>query len=306
MRAKSKAKAKAKAKRAPIAYNNISSTKRGRISRDEDKRIASLVDQGVQSEVIAKQLNRPLGQIEAHIRKFYGKGDNLPAKATEIAEFTRQLRGSIHWKKLQEHYSKDDLDYYESIYAGLMAQFKDDVTEVDVLQILQAIDGQMQINAHKKRVRSVNLKLIEIDREIGELQMDTEDDEAKGKILVLESERQVLINQVNQSTKVFTELSKKFDETVGRLKSTRDQRLKNNDNSHQSWPALIRTMQELKVREREGRYAAMIKYATDKKLEELQQPYRYRNGEIDQPILLPEKVLVGLPGENENNDNGNN
>jgi hypothetical protein len=183
----------------------------------------------------------------------------------------------------------------------LMAQFQEDVTAIDELQILQAIDGHMLINAHKKRTSMINKQLLNIEREINYIAL-SDDPKDKAMVLALESQKQVLMSQVSHSVRVFTDLSKKFDETVAKLKGARDQRLKNAENSNQSWPALIKHMQEIRVREREGRYAAMVKFATDKKQDELQQPYKYINNEIDQPMLLPERVLVGLPGEFNNGE----
>lgn len=278
--------------------------KRGRISKNEDKLIAQYIKEGMANEDIATELRRPPGQINNYVEKFYGKGIDLPAEAPKLAEFTRQLRKSIHWERLQEHYTKDELDYYEQIYASLMAQFMEDVTAIDEMQILQAIDGHMLINAHKKRTSAINKHLLHIEREIHFLEISQEPED-QAKLLAFESQRQVLMQQVSHSTKVFTDLSKKFDETVAKLKGARDQRLKNAENSNQSWPALIKHMQEIRVREREGRYAALVKFATDKKQDDLQQPYKYINNEIDQPMLLPERVLVGLPGEFNNGQEDN-
>lgn len=283
--------------------------KRGRISKVEDRLIAQYLKEGMANHDIATELRRPLGQINDYVEKFYGQGEDLSPEAPKLAEFTRQLRKSIHWDKLQEHYTKDELDYYEKIYASLMAQFMEDVTAIDELQILQAIDGHMLINSHKKRTSTINKQLLNIERELNYFSMapaESLTDQERAKVLNMESQRQVLMGQVTHTTKVFTDLSKKFDETVAKLKGARDQRLKNAENSNQSWPALIKHMQEQRVREREGRYAALVKFATDKKQDELQQPYKYINNEIDQPMLLPERVLVGLPGEFDNGQEENN
>lgn len=278
--------------------------KRGRLSRAEDKTIAKLIDEGFSNEQIASQMNRPVTQINVHVKKFYGRGENVSAKAPEIAEFTRLLRNSVHWNKLKEHYNKEDLEYYETIYASLISQFKDDVTAADDLQILQAVDGHMLINQHKKRSKAYNDRLLVIERDLAYMYMDLQhgdDPNLQSSINNLESQRQAISAQIQSGVKVFTELSKKFDDTVGKLKGTRDQRLKNAENSTQSWPALIKTLAEKKVRAKEGEYAAMVKFATDKKTTELQQPYKYINNEIDQPMLVPENVLIETSFEIDDN-----
>lgn len=277
--------------------------KRGRISKDEDKKIRNFLSKEVPINEIATKLKRPLKQIEDYVRKFYGKGVDIPDNAEEIAEFTRQLRNTVYWKELQRHYNKEELEYYETIYASLMVQFKEDVTSVDDLQILQAIDAHMLINMHKRKTRMINDRILLIEREINTILLEDDDDpESKKRRIALENEKISLIAQSNNGAKVFTELSKKFDNTVEKLKSTRDQRLRTAENSHQSWPALIKHMQEKKVREAQGKYAEMVKFSTDKALAELQEPHRYVNDQIDQPMLLPERVLIEMPKEEEDGD----
>jgi hypothetical protein len=267
--------------------------KRGQFSAVEEQLMTELIKQGMDLEAIAKKLNRLPNQVRSYAARYHGIGADPEAtpKPTEFAEHVRKFRKSIYYPSLNEHYSKEELFYYENIYAGLMTHFHDDVTEVDELQVLQAIDAHMQINTLKKRTRNLNERILEIDRQIGELRIQDEEMN-KEKILTLESSKQFYSQQIGLSTKTFTDLSKKFDETVQKLKSTRDQRLKTAENSAQSWTSLIKHMQDQKVREREGKLAAMVKFATDKKEKELQQPYRYMNDEIDQPMLVPEHVNV--------------
>lgn len=294
---------KVKIKSVPLRPNGASGVKRGRISKDEDKAIARLLGKNIEVAQIAIELKRPVGQITEHVRKFYGKGEDLPAKASAVAEATRNLRKSLHWKFLQEHYRKEDLVYYEELYAEIMAQFKDDVTIVDELQILQAIDSHMFINEHKRNRRIDEEKAMNLEREINLLRAN-EDEPSRNRILVLDSQRQALLAQVNNRVKAFSDLSKKFDDTVQKLKSTRDQRLKVAENAGKNFIDLIKTMQNRKVREKEGKYAALVKFATEKATHDLQQPHKYINNEIDQPLLTPENILIDLPDESfEENNN---
>lgn len=278
----------------PLRKDGSSGSKRGRISRADDKLIAKRLAQAISLEDIAFEIKRPLVQIQNYVKKYYGKGDDLPAKASAVAEAVRNLRSSLHWKFLKEHFRPQDLEYYEGLFAEIMAQFKDDVTIIDELQILQALDSHMMINEHKRNRRIDEEKVLNLERQINLLRIETDDPETRSTIRNLESERQALVAQSNARTKEFAALSKKFDDTVQRLKSTRDQRLKIAENSQKNFIDLIKVMQNRKVRETEGRYASLVKFATEKAATDLQQPHRYINDQIDQPLLTPENILINL------------
>jgi hypothetical protein len=292
---------KSKAKNIKLRPDGSSGVKRGRLSRDECKAIDRAMSQDKSLDEIAVSLKRPFGQIELYVRKFHGRGEDLPAKASEVAEFTRHLRKSMHWKKLQSYYNKEDLAYYEELYAQIMNDFKDDVTFVDELQILQALDGQMLINEHKRHRKMLEDQIYDFETQINHLQVqllaDPQSEELKTRIMAAEGQKQELINRSTQRVRQFTELSAKFDKTIAELKGARSQRLKNADDSNKSWTALIKHIQERKVREKEGRYAALAKFATDKATKRLQEPHKYINNEIDQPMLTPENILIDLPDE---------
>jgi hypothetical protein len=290
-RTKKKTNAETEAKK-PSRIGPAIGIKRGRISRDEDQQIAALLKENKTVEDIAEELRRPVTQIVNYCRKFYGKGlnEHLPAQAEQVAGYLRSLRSKSHWRYLKEHYSADELDFYEELYSQLMAQFKDDILPTEELQIFLAIDAFIMTNHHKKARKLVEDKIDEYEIQISLERKKMSPD--MDKITALESQRQVLMSQSNVRTKEFTELAKRFDETIERLKGTREQRFRNVESSRQSWPALIKTMQDRKVRDKEGRQIAIWQKATDKAQEQLQQPYKYINGEYDQPFLSPENVLI--------------
>lgn len=271
----------------------VNKDKRGRLSKVENKQIAEFVKEGISDEEIARRMKRAVGQISTHTSRFYGRGEDLPAGAVRSAEFLRQLRNSAHWKFLKEQYSPDELSYYEGLYASLMAQFEDDILATEQLQILQAIDTVIMINRHKRSRKLVEDRILELEEKIRITKPSSAyDDQDRENILAWECQKQALISQANARTKDFTDLSKKFEETIGKLKGTREQRIKNIESSKYSWTALIKTMQDKKVRDREGRHMELVKFATDKAEEEMRQPHKYVNGVFDQPLLQPEHVLI--------------
>jgi hypothetical protein len=182
-----------------------------------------------------------------------------------------------------------------------MTDFKDDVTFVDELQILQALDSHMLINEHKRHRKAIEAQIFDLDRQIGHLQseqlMNLDDKTIKGRIDALESQKQALVGMSSARVRAFTDLSNKFDKTIAELKGARSQRLKIEESSNKSFTSFIKHIQQKAVREKEGKYASLIKFATDKATTKLQEPHRYINNEIDQPMLTPENILIDLPDD---------
>jgi len=90
----------------------------------------------------------------------------------------------------------------------------------------------------------------------------------------------------------YTALDKQKDEILKRLGGARDQRIKNIESSKVSFAGLIRMLMDKKIRKAEGRHLALRLIAMEQAAEKLKQPYKYDNGEIDQPMLVPEDVRV--------------
>ena len=93
-------------------------------------------------------------------------------------------------------------------------------------------------------------------------------------------------------TKEYTELQKKRDEILEKLKATREQRIKNIESSKQSFVGLIRMLQDKRSQAKEGRLMELRKAAMHEAELKLREPHKYFNDEWDQPLLSSEDVRV--------------
>jgi hypothetical protein len=269
----------------------IKKIKRGRMSRVEDKVIERELKKHTSIEDIALKLNRSPHQVADYAQKFYGVGDGLPEKAPEMAEFVRELRTRTEWKYIKEQFKPDELDFYEELYAKIRTQFREDIQPTEELQVFAAIDCTIFINRHKKARKEAEDEILRIEREIEALKAEDPEGNA-ARIGALGSIRQVHQQNSLNRTKEYTELQKKRDEILEKLKATREQRIKNIESSKQSFIGLIRLLQDKKVREKEGRHMELRRLAMENAAEELRQPHKYMNNEWDQPMLVPEDIRV--------------
>jgi hypothetical protein len=83
------------------------------------------------------------------------------------------------------------------------------------------------------------------------------------------------------------EIKKTKDRKFTDLKATRQERLKTVEESGKNFFALVKQLDEIKSREREGRMTALVFEASKKTSEEFKKPYQYLDGEIDTPFSIP-------------------
>jgi hypothetical protein len=268
--------------------------KRGRISKAEDAEIAKLLEANAGVAEISLKLGRAPAQIADHVRKFYGQGENLSEEAGEASRYIRELRTRTEWKIMKEHYTPEELSYFEEMFARVKHQFHENIQATEEIQIFAFVDTIIQINRHKKARKSAEDEILRLELEIA-------DYVAEGRELhrdeIMNAGNKLAQQRANSlsRTKEYEALQKKQEEILGKLKATREQRIKNIESSKQSFVGIIRMLQDKKIREKEGRHMALRKLATEQATVELSQPRKYINGEWDQPLLTSDNLSVDLP-----------
>jgi len=269
--------------------------KTGKIGKEDDQIIVTLLRRNVPISEIAKRVRRAEHQVAKYCREVYGKGEDLPPEAEENADFKRELRTRTEWKILQTQFTPDELKYYQELYGNFMRQFKEDIEHTEEFQIFSLIEKIIMMNRFKTKERQIEEELLAIDRELTNILLneDPDDDSVKRKVAGLQNKKLAINSTLKHRIETYTALDKQKDEIMKRLGGAREQRIKNIESSKQSWAGLIRMLiQDKKARKAEGRHAALRAIAMAQAEEKLKQPHRYINGEIDQPLLVPEDVRV--------------
>ena len=92
-------------------------------------------------------------------------------------------------------------------------------------------------------------------------------------------------------TKEINDIKKTKDGKFKDLKATRQERLKTVEEAGKNIFALIKHLDEVKMRESEGRMTALVYESAKRKQHELEQNTVFADGEVDRPWMTPESEL---------------
>lgn len=260
----------------------------GRMSREAEKFIIEHKNTFTADE-IAKKLNLSLRSVN-EVLDVYG---NLPEKNTAWKQY---LRRSIAWKQLKEEFSGEELDYFEEKFIALMEQFKEDVLTTEETQVFQLIKLEILMSRNLRQKQKIREHIEKFDK----LQKSIVDKyggdftklEEKDHNFIIELEKQLAGSRSAEQTtsKEYIELQKQHGDILNELKGTRNQRVKEIENSKVSFVGLVKSLMDRDKQEKEGRQLELFKLATQKEMDRLGSPFQYADKMIDLPILTSETI----------------
>lgn len=269
--------------------------KRGRLGKDEMLFIKENATR-LSPRAIAEELNRSPETISAYIVQELGI---IPAgleNSPIIKEIREDLRSTMEWKRMQDEFNLEELEYFEYRYAKLMTQFQSNITPSEETQLHTMIKYEilMSRNLRDQQKSSSAIKRIEKGlkatydkyRDVSEMN-DNEKLWTSNQENILASLRASEKSNTNEYKVLQTQHSSIMKE----LKATRDQRLTKVENIKQSFLGLIRAMAEEETQRRAGRHMELVKLATEKEKSRLSEYYEYADKTVDQPLLTSETVL---------------
>jgi hypothetical protein len=259
--------------------------KRGFMSNREVETLKAHLRNKVTIDEIALRMNRSPDSIKKKADEIQG-AEPAPAQLG-IAD---QLMQRPEWKKWQLQFTTDELEQFKTHYIQMMGQFENNVKHTEELQIFQVITLIILIDrtlAEEKRC----LMEAEDWRQQLEEERAEGDDADQGKIAELQAQYEMSRAASKQCSDKYRTYSDKQDKILQQLKATRDQRVKNFEQSDKSFLGLLRWLTEEENRSKAGREAELMRAAAQKEKARMGANHKYRDGTIDRPLLTPETVV---------------
>lgn len=264
--------------------------KRGQLSLDEEKFIRDSVGQ-LSIEQIANSLNRNIDPINRYI------DENRLFSTEEKSEnevLLRKLHSKSFWYEIERQFDEEsgELEYFESIWIGLIKQFREDVLPAEEIQIKQFITIDILINrSMKERKRHISeteklQKLVDKEYEKPEDQRDIP------RLANLETQLSFARNSISSYTNEYSKLLGEQQKIGKDLKATREQRIKRIEDGKSSWVGLIRMLEDEELREKEGKEMEILHMATQKYQKDLFGYHNYQDNTVDRPFLNHESVVL--------------
>lgn len=258
--------------------------KKGRISKEEERTIARLVD-SMTPDDIAKKLDRDAESVTQFIKRKFKKG----LTSEEFAAYS--LEDRPYWIELRQQFTEDELELFKYHWSRIIAQFKDDVFPTEELQVVDVIKLEILMNrclkGNKENIEQINTydHMIKDERSRDKDQQDTD--------YIINLERQVASLRASQESlnRDYRELQAKKAAMLREMKGTREQRIKRLEDSKQSFTSWVAAMmQDPERMKRYGIEMEKMRTAMKKEEERLASFHKYEDGTVDQPFLTPDTV----------------
>lgn len=214
---------------------------------------------------------------------------NLNDFDNNIASFS--LRQKPEWLQISNQFDPDELKHFEHKYNELVAQFDNDVTATEDMQIIHLIKLELLTNRILVDIRKLEKdqrrirKNLAAFRSIGNL-TETDIERISG----LEESLSSLISIAHGKNKEYIQLDAEYVKQMREMKGTREQRLKNIEERKENWMALMKAVQDKDFIEQEGSMLAKIQKAVDNERKRLTDYHQYGDNQLDQPILSAETI----------------
>jgi hypothetical protein len=259
--------------------------KKGRISKEEERIIARLID-SMTVEDIAKKLDRDVESINNFMKRKFRVG----VSGEEAAAFSLEDRPYYH--ELSGQFTDEELELFKYHWSRIISQFKDDVFPTEELQVVDVIKLELLMNrclkSNKDNITDMNVfeKMVKEERAV--------DKEDRDQDYILNLERQIAALRASQESlnRDYRELQSKKASMLREMKGTREQRIKRLEDSKQSFVSWVaHLMQDPDTMKKYGIEMEKMRLAMKKEGERLSALHKYEDGTIDQPFLTPDTVI---------------
>lgn len=268
--------------------------KTGRLSKEEiayiDSNLSNMTD-----EQIAQKLDRSVASITQ-------RRATAPQKTAndELQTYISQLHSKHFWSTVKKSLLHDEIETFENSWASLYSQFfHQGVTATDEIMMKDVIIEDILLHRALEQKKNIleeikeNEKLLAEEREKDMQDRDTDFmTNALRTIVQLRGTSEAYTKEIN-------EIKKTKDGKFKDLKATRNERLKTVEESGKNIFALIKLLDEQKMRETEGRMTGLVYEAAKTKEGQMKQEVVFADGEVDKVWLTPE---AELEEEQEDND----
>lgn len=263
--------------------------KRGQLSLDEEKYIRDNISE-LSIETIADHLNRKPAPIKKYVDQNQLMAD--PSSTADMEFLKMKLHSKPFWHEITKQFdnTSGELEYFENTWASLLKQFREDVLPAEELQIKQFITIDILINRSMKERKRHIADTEKLQHEVDKIYAQPEGDRDIPKLANLETQLSFARNSIANYTNEYTKLLNEQQKISKDLKATREQRIKRIEDGKSSWTGLIRMLEDEEIREKQGREMEILKMATLKQKQALEDYHTYSNNIVDRPFLTPESV----------------
>ncbi|HCI69131.1 MAG TPA: hypothetical protein DHV30_00420 [Balneola sp.] len=260
--------------------------KSGRLSKNEKSFIDSNLE-NMTDEEMAKKLGRSVEAVSQ--RRSVAPQENAN---DELQSYISQLHSKHFWVTIKKSLLNEELETFENSWASLYSQFfHQGVTATDEIMMKDVIIEDILLHRALEQKKNILEEIKDYENQLAEeRKKDIEERDSDFMTNALRTIVQ-LRGTSEAYTKEINEIKKTKDGKFKDLKATRNERLKTVEESGKDIFALIKLLDEQKLRETEGRMTGLVYEAAKTKEGQMRQEMVFADGEVDRAWLTPEAEL---------------
>lgn len=262
---------------------------RGRPSKKELNDIALQARTSTPEQIAAST-----GRSVLSITKALGNDEDL----AETQEIIQSFRLRPEYKHFCKQFTADEMQMFEHKYVNMLRQFKKDVLYTEESQMFLLITYDLLLAKNTVKIREIEESLVKIVLDIENLKLDMitmeegspQRKEAFENLRILNERHTGLTMAQGKIDKIVQDYTDIILKQWALIKGTRKDRIDVIENSKKTFFDMLKSFDNKKFRDDEGREAELMRISGEREKERLGQPHKYMDGNVDLPILSADTV----------------
>lgn len=262
---------------------------RGRPSKKELNDIALQARTSTPEQIAAST-----GRSVLSITKALGNDEDI----AETQEIIQSFRLRPEYKSYQKQFTEDEMKMFEHKYVNMLRQFKKDVLYTEESQIFLLITYELLLAKNTARIKEIEEQLVSTLLGIENLKLDMismeegspERREALEHLRIMNERMTGLTMAQGKIDRIVQDYTDIILKQWTLIKGTRKDRIDVIENSKKTFFDMLKSFDNKKFRDDEGREAELMRISGEREKERLGQPHKYMDGNVDLPILSADTV----------------
>ena len=262
--------------------------RRGPLSAEE-KRFIEENSVNMPVEQIAEHLERNTNSVSAYIKKnkLFGYAKTDTEKQNVAAK--QVLHGEKWWPEIKQQFTRPEVLYFEQIWQDLYNQFEGDILASEKLQIKKYITLEILKDSCIKKRREINKEVTDLDAELKREKKIDKDLRDHDYVRSLAEQLSNLRGVEPGLIKQYNDLCKEQNIVQKNLMASRDDRVKNIQDSNANWTNNVKMLEDPKVRLAIGKHIEIMRESLVQYEAKLKDSHKYIDDTFDSPILTSEE-----------------
>ena len=241
---------------------------------------------------IAEKLNRRVEPVQEFLIKI---GYNL-AKTEHVEQFAEfDITQRHYWKDISKQFDKHEQDTFIHLWGKIIGQFRKDVLPTEEMTIIDAIKMEILMNRCLRKEMETTDSIKSLEAELARQKAKDTADQDPIENFNLEKQIATLRAGVSNYSKDFKDFQKEKTNLLGKLKATRDLRIKSIEDRKESFAGLVsRLVKDSGFADQMSADMEKLRLAAEAAKNRMSDYFDY-GGEVDQPFLNCDTVIGEPP-----------